>query len=220
MLKIFQKYLNPEQYRQEQRMEAELAYRAQSRSFQRYAAMLSGTVDQFRRMAVESEHAGRHANALRAAHFTRLLENTQSRVESVRQHLDMLHAMSGASDVMVQFMESCRRLGCDLSETIDLKDLGESELQMEQGLSRLNFLSDKIEQVFETMEHSLDCVADSEEADPEDERLLAQLCGAAVEEKPSAPPVEEPVELPVQPLPESMKRTIQDLGQRLDALTN
>ena len=222
MIKSLQKYLRPEEYQQERRLEAELAYRAQERSFRRYAASLQTTVDRFRRMAVDAERQGRHANALRATRFTRLLDNTLNKVESVRQHLEMLHAVSDAGNIMVEFMDACKRMGCNLTETIDLDSLSASELGLEQGLNRLNFLSDKLEQAFETMDLALDAGCDDMSADPEDERLLAEICGLSAE--PDAPAAEpdvpaEPV-LPATPMPDNIRRAIEDTSSRLDALAN
>lgn len=215
MIRILQKYLRPEEYQQERRLEAELTYRAQERSFQRYAASLNATVDRFRTMAADAERRGHHANALRAARFTRLLDNTLNKVESVRQHLEMLHAASGAGNIMVEFMDACKRMGCNLTETIDLDDLSASELSLEKGLNRLNFLSDKLEQAFETMDLALDSGFDDANPDPEDERLLSEICGHAAEPEP------QPVEAPsAPPLPDSVRRAVESSACRLDALAN
>lgn len=218
MIRILQKYLRPEEYQQERRLEAELTYRAQERSFQRYAASLNTTVDRFRTMAADAERQGHHANALRAARFTRLLDNTLNKVESVRQHLEMLHAASGAGNVMVEFMDTCKRMGCNLTETIDLDSLSASELGLEQGLNRLNFLSDKLDQAFETMDLALDSGLDDANPDPEDERLLAEICGSSA----AAPePVPQPVEAPAAPpLPDSVRRAVESSASRLNALAN
>ena len=170
-------------------------------------------------MAVDAERQGRHANALRATRFTRLLDNTLNKVESVRQHFEMLHAVSDAGNIMVEFMDACKRMGCNLTETIDLDGLSASELGLEQGLNRLNFLSDKLEQAFETMDLALDAGCDDSIADPEDERLLAEICGMAAEpEAPAAEP--EAPALPAQPMPDNIRRAIEDTSSRLSALAN
>lgn len=224
MIRILQKYLRPGEYQQERRQEAELAYRAQVRSFRRYSASLQATAERFRRMAVDAEHQGRHANALRAARFTRLLDSTLDKVDSVQQHLEMLHAVSDAGNIMVEFMDACKRTGCSLTETIDLDGLSASELGLEQGLNRLNFLSDKLEQAFETMDLALDAGCGDMSTDPEDERILSELCGlsAAGPDLPAEPAPESP-ELPEEPapeLPDSIRRAIEDTSSRLEALAH
>ena len=215
-MKILQNIFKKKLSEQDRRMEAELAYRTQSRAFQRYEGELDGTVRRFRQLAVDAENAGQHAGALRAARFTRQLESTREKVAGVRQHFEMMHAMSGASDVMLKFMDSCKQLGCDLTRQIDIDALGAGELSLEDGLGKLNFLSDKLEQAFDTIENSLSIAGDDAAyADAEDERALAEICKDAS----AAPvPAPAPAEPAAQPLPESLSGSLRELNRKFEAV--
>lgn len=184
--KIFEPQKSPE----ERKREAELNYRLQTRAFQRYDAELTRTIEKFKKIIVAAETDGQHANALRAVRFYRQLNATREKVASVRMHFDMLHSMAGAGDVMLKFMDSCKALGCDLSKQIDVEALGSGELALEGGLEKLNFLSDKLEQAFDTISDSLDgMTGDSAYATEADLQTLSKIMGTDVSAK--AEPVKE-----------------------------
>jgi len=178
------KYFEPEKSPEERRREAELNYRMQTRAFQRYDVELGRTIEKFKKIIIDSETSGQHANALRAVRFYRQLNATRDKVSSVRMHFEMLHSMAGVGDIMLKFMDSCKALGCDLSEQINLEALGTGELALEGGLEKLNFLSDKLEQAFDTISDSLDSMTgDAAYATAADKEVLTKIMGRAEPEK-------------------------------------
>jgi len=161
---------------EEIRRKAEADYYTQMRAFKRYDVELEKTIQTFKNMAVDCKNKGQESNALRAARFVRQLKHTHEKVISVRQHFEMLHVMGGVSNIMVQFMETCSSLGCDLSQQIDVSALGTSEISLAEGLDKIDFLSDKIEQAFETIEGHLNKISDDPlDVTAEDYQLLNTL---------------------------------------------
>lgn len=178
---------------QERRIEAEIAFRTQERNFKRYSTELNNSIAHFKELAYEAEQNGQHANALRAARFTRLLTATREKIEGVMQHFDLLRTLNGVGDMMVEFMNACSTLGCDLSEQIDVQALGQGEINMEKGLQRLAFMSDKVEQAFEMITSGMKDPDAGITATVEDEAFLKDIMGEnepAIAE--SAPTIAEP----------------------------
>ena len=68
------------------------------------------------------------------------------------------------------------------------------------------------------MDLALDSGLDDANPDPEDERLLAEICGlSAAAPEPAPQPVEAPA---APPLPDSVRRAVESSASRLDALAN
>lgn len=184
LINKIKKYFEPEKSPEERRREAELNYRMQTRAFQRYDVELGRTIDKFKKIIIDSETSGQHANALRAVRFYRQLNATRDKVASVRMHFEMLHSMASVGDVMLKFMDSCKALGCDLSEQINLEALGTGEMALEGGLEKLNFLSDKLEQAFDTISDSLDSMSgDTGYVTAADKEALASIMGTVKSEE-------------------------------------
>lgn len=193
----FKPKLTPE----ELRANAERDYRMQMYTFKNYDTELEKTIQTFKNMAVDCKNKGQEGNALRAVQFIGQLKRTHEKVISVRQHLQMLHVMGGVSNIMVQFMETCASLGCNLSEQVDVSALGSGELSLAEGLNKIDFISDKIEQAFNTIQDHLNRLSDdSVEASEEDRKLLEQLMkdanpnGATEIVSTAAPAVSEPAQ--------------------------
>ena len=226
MMKIFSKLFKKPVNEQERRIEAEIAFRTQERNFRRYAAELDSAVDRFKQMAYDAEQKGQHSNALRAARFTRLLAATREKVEGVMQHFQLLRTLSSVGDMMVEFMDACNKLGCNLSEQIDVQALGQGEINMEEGLHRLSFISDKVEQAFEMITAGMEDPDAGLSASAEDEAFLKDIMGgqvkAAAEPAPvmtAAPVAPEPVkadaQVPPQEIPSDFASSLSKLNQKL-----
>ena len=200
---------------QEKRINAEMAYRNQERSFRRYDADLDKSITKFENMAVEAMSNGQKSNALCAARFVSKMKAIKEKVASVRQHFEMLHSLSTVSDIMVQFMDNCNSLGCNLREQIDIRTLTESQIGMETGLNKLSFITECVEQAFEQIESGLDIGSLSDPVGNEESEAMLddilQRHGAAVPAAPvtagipavSAAAVTTAAEIPVLPHTES-----------------
>lgn len=222
---------------EEKRMRAELEYRAQERNFTRYDRDLCKSADKFKNMAVEAEQLGQHGNALRATRFLNQIEGTRSKVMRVRQHFEMLHVLAGVGDVMTLFMDTCAQMGCDLSTQIDLDTIAMGEMSMEKGLLALDTLSDKMEQVFDTMNRTLETDPAYGHEDAETEAALAKILAEAKGTAPAEPvaPVAKPVEapaaapaaaeeakveeVPANKLSSDVERALSEITGRLNALS-
>lgn len=184
---------------EERRIHAQIEYRNQERNFQRYAAELDKAIDRFKTMAYEAQKKGQHDNALKCAMFTKKLINTREKVDSVLQRFEMLYAMKGIGDMMLQFMDTCASIGCDMKEKIDIQALTSGQLSMAEGLNKLDYLSDQLEQVFNAIDDSagLPEGVNALHSDPEAERMLADI-RLEFERKniePAEPVMEKPISI-------------------------
>lgn len=156
---LFKPKLSPE----ERRRQAELEYRMLARSFTKYDQELARVSEKFKRMAIECVEKGQKANALQAARYVRWLNRTRDKIICLSQRFEMMRIMGNVGDIMVQFMEKCSNIGLNLSEQIDVGKLANGEMNLRDGLTKIDFLADKIEQVFEDIMGHLDVMDDMDD---------------------------------------------------------
>lgn len=217
----------------ERRIQAQTEYRRQERNFQRYAAELDKAIVRFKQMAYEAHMKNQTDNALKCAAFTTKLTNTREKVDSVLQRFEMLQAMKNISDMMLQFMDSCSQIGFDLNQRIDIKALTSGQLQMSEGLNKLDYLSEQLEDVFNSIDDSfgLTNLSGNESADPAAVKTLNNIVSefggkVAIEDaKPlvtAASPISvaSPVsaDAPAVQQSDDMRSEISNIGNRLKAL--
>lgn len=206
---------------EERRIQAQMEYRRQERNFQRYAEELDKAVARFKQMAYEAYKKNQTENALKCAAFTEKLVSTRNKVDSVLQRFEMLQAMKNLGDMMLQFMDSCSQMGCDLKQRINIQELTTGQLQMAEGLNKLDFLSEQMEEVFNSIDDSfgLNKVSDGAYADPAAAATLDGIirefgAPAVADPVPEAPaPVTVPAQKPAEPASPEMSALYRKLGE-------
>lgn len=209
---------------EERRIQAQMEYRRQERNFLRYADELDKAIERFKRMAYDAFQKGQKENALKCAAFTQKLTSTREKVDSVLQRFEMLHAMKNIGDMMLQFMDSCSEIGCDLKQRINIQVLTSGQLQMAEGLNKLDYLSEQMEEVFNSIDDSfgLNKLSDGVHADPAAMKtldgILVEFGGQTpAEPAPEAPaPVTTPAPKPV----DEHRREFSALQHQLGELQN
>lgn len=174
MMKWYERLFGKRESAEEKRINAEMAYRASERNFRRYDMELDASIAKFKRMACEAADAGQMANALTAGRFVKKMKIIKEKVASVRQHFEMLHSLNSIGDIMVEFMDSCKKMGCDLKENINISGLNEGRVDMETGLNKLAYITECVEQAFKDIEEALDIVPLAE-GSAEDEEALREI---------------------------------------------
>lgn len=193
---------------EERRIQAQIEYRRQERNFLRYADELDKAIERFKRMAYDAFQKGQKDNALKCAAFTQKLASTRDKVDSVLQRFEMLHAMKNIGDMMIQFMDSCSEIGCDLKQRINIQALTNGQLQMAEGLNKLDYLSEQMEEVFNSIDDSfgLNKLSDGIHADPAAVKTLDGILAEFGGQAPAEPATETPAPVKVpapQPVDES-----------------
>ena len=197
---LFKPKLSPE----ERRRQAELEYRALARSFGKYEQELTRTSEKFKRMAIECESKGQHSNALQAARYVRWLNRTCEKVVGISQRFEMVRIMGNVGDIMVKFMDQCSSIGATLTDQIDVTKLASGEMNMRDGLMKLDYLADKLDQVFnDILDIDVSDDSDTLVGATEDDisALNAILAEAGMStEKPASKPAAKSVEEPAAPV--------------------
>ena len=133
-------------------IEAKMKFNQNKRAFQKYYNDLDLSIKNFRKMAIDAEKSGNHANAVSAATFVGKLEKTQVKVQGLLQRFEMMYSMQRLTGVMSNFMGACAEMGFNMDATIDLKGMMKNSVSMEQALAKLDAMSDQMESVFDTID--------------------------------------------------------------------
>ena len=162
-------------------LEARMMFNKQQREFNRYYKDLGASIKKYEKMAEETARSGNHQNALSCAKFVLKLRKTQVRVQGLLQRFEMMRSMQQLSNVMSNFMSTCAEMGMNMDATINLQDMWKNTAMMEQSLSKLDAMSEQMDEVFNAIDGGLrDSDSDmnmDEDLDAEATTLLDQIIG-------------------------------------------
>ena len=180
--------------KEEIELEARMLYNKQQREFTRYYKELGLSIKKYEKMAEETAKSGNHQNALSCAKFVLKLRRTQVRVQGLLQRFEMMRSMQQLSGVMSNFMATCAQMGLNMDANINLKDMWKNTAMMEQSLSKLDAMSEQMDEVFNAIDGGLQDSSmemDAEEdLDSEASAFLDQIMGRsnALNSVPTAEP--------------------------------
>lgn len=167
--------------KEEIELEARMLYNKQQREFTRYYKELGLSIKKYEKMAEETAKSGNHQNALSCAKFVLKLRRTQVRVQGLLQRFEMMRSMQQLSGVMSNFMATCAQMGLNMDANINLKDMWKNTAMMEQSLSKLDAMSEQMDEVFNAIDGGLQDSSmemDAEEdLDSEASAFLDQIMG-------------------------------------------
>lgn len=133
----------------QRKMEAELQYRQMQRQLLRCTSTLEKLCAERKRAAYAAEKAGRHAAALREAHFIRNLETMGQRIGDLRMRMEIMSSMQGVSDTMNQFMTVCSGLSPMLQGLFDPAKLVSGQADFEKMMARIDDVIERSDWILE-----------------------------------------------------------------------
>jgi len=181
MKKVGYKLKNLFKSKEEIELEARMMYNKQQREFNRYYKELGISIKKYEKMAEETAKSGNHQNALSCARFVLKLRKTQVRVQGLLQRFEMMRSMQQLSGVMSNFMATCAEMGLNMDANINLKDMWKNTAMMEQSLSKLDAMSEQMDEVFNAIDGGLQEsgfeMETEEDLDSEASAFLDQIMG-------------------------------------------
>ena len=163
------------------KMEAQMEFRKNKRSFEKYYSELDTSIKTFSKMAQKARMDGNEANALACAKFILKLQRTQTKVQGLLQRFEMMQKMAELSGVMSDFVKACAKMGFSMDANINLKSMWKNTAAMDQALGKLDAMTDQMDMVFDTIDAGLGQVdgevMDDEESDAEAAELLDKIMG-------------------------------------------
>lgn len=162
-------------------IEGRMKFNQNKRAFAKYYQELDASIKSYSKMARDAELSGNHANARACISFVLKLQKTQVKVQGLLQRFEMMYSMVRLSGVMSRFMNACADMGFTMDENIDLKSIGKSTMAMDKALSKLDMMSDQMDQVFDTIDSGMnsngDSLLDSDSQDAEIDAMLDRVMG-------------------------------------------
>lgn len=195
----------PEEIRREKRINANQAFNRQERAFNRYSRDIETSIARFKLIAIEAHKKGQMNNALAASRFVARMENIREKISSVNLHFQMLRCLTNVSDVMVQFMDSCAEAGFDMNQTIDIDALTSGQYNMEAGLDKLQWITERVDEILGKLDDFAEPVQSADSVfTAEDQATLDRILGessavpapAFTAPVPAAPAPVDPVPAP------------------------
>lgn len=160
-------------------LEARMKFNQNKRSFTKYYQELGTSIKEFSKMAKDAELSGNHANAQNCARFILKLQRTQTRVQGLLQRFEMMRSAQRLTGVMSNFMEACVEMGFDMDDKLDLKSMSKNTMALETTLSKLDAMSDQMDEVFNSLDGMMGSADDQglsdEESNAQATALLDQI---------------------------------------------
>lgn len=165
--------------KEQKEIEARMQFNRDRNTFKKYEKELETSIRDFTRMAEEAELHGNHQNAVTCAQFIRKLQRTQTRVQSVIQRFEMMRSAARLSSIMGTFTEACVRMGFQISENIDLKNMARNTATIEQSLEKLDTMTDQVDMIFDSIDRGMGGSNElsQEESEQDAEALLDSIMG-------------------------------------------
>lgn len=165
--------------KEQKEIEARMQFNRDRNTFKKYEKELETSIRDFTRMAEEAELRGNHQNAVTCAQFIRKLQRTQTRVQSVIQRFEMMRSAARLSSIMGTFTEACVRMGFQISENIDLKNMARNTATIEQSLEKLDTMTDQVDMIFDSIDRGMGGSNElsQEESEQDAEALLDSIMG-------------------------------------------
>lgn len=165
--------------KEQREIEARAEFNHNRNAFKKYERELAKSIKDFTRMAQEAELSGNHQNAVSCAQFIRKLQRSQTGVQALIQRFEMMQSATRLAGIMGTFSEACAKMGFQISDNINLKDMWRNTATIEQSLGKLDTMTQQMDMIFDSIDMGMSYPNElsQEESEKDAEALLDNIMG-------------------------------------------
>lgn len=165
--------------KEQKEIEARMQFNRDRNTFKKYEQELETNIRDFTKKAQEAELCGNHQIAMNWAQFIRKLQRSQTRVQAIIQRFEMMRSAARLSSIMGTFSEACAKMGYQISDSINIKDMWRNTATIEQSLGKLDAMTEQMDMIFDSIDMGMSSGSEisQEESEQDAEALLDSIMG-------------------------------------------